>query len=309
MKLWKVHLAWALGALVLSFLWSRWTLALREPELMLRELAAETEEKKADGRASLPVSHARPAGAPDSAVPAAPRDPGALSEEESFVESIRLLLRSSGRAQHFEAMRLLERIPRGSVKVELLRLMLTCDDDTSRYSAVTGLIQELGPEAMPLLANLVISDPIAYIRRTIAGSLGLDQDPSTFDLLLEATRDSDRQVRVAAAASLHQRGQSGPAESLFLEIAPELRDSDGAVRRDAVFSICALGIPSSIPLLLSCLRDSNRDVREAAAGGLAPFNTPGLLAALEALLKDPDPVVARSAEAAIDQYRKQHAGD
>jgi len=86
-----------------------------------------------------------------------------------------------------------------------------------------------------------------------------------------------------------------------------LENPDGGVRREAVSDLAFLKLPSTVPLLLRSMRDSNGDVRLEAARGLGQLDPPGLLPMLQGLLKDPDPNVVEAAENAISRYERTHS--
>jgi HEAT repeat protein len=200
----------------------------------------------------------------------------------------------------------MNRIPKGDVRIELYREELSCKGAGFRYTALWRLHDLLGADEVPILKTILRSEPEAYVRRLSAQLLGLHGDPGTLDVLLQAYRDPDPTVQVTAAASLNRLGQPGPAEEIFPRLAPSLRDPDGAVRREAVGDICRLGLLSSAPLILQSFRDSNGDVRFAAARGVVDLDPPGLRSTLDELRKDPDPNVVEAADFAIKMYERAH---
>jgi hypothetical protein len=307
-KEWKIHLAWVLATPLLVWGWSRWSLAQREPEFLERERAVAARKVEAPGRSIVPASPVENLLAgPPSAVPAhSPNDAAAPSEEEAFVDSIRRLFQSERREDLAEAARRMDRIPKGPVRVDLLRAELRCKEAGYRYNAMVLLEDELGADVVPILQDVVRSDPETYVRRFAVERLGGLGGIETVNILLEAFRDPDRTIQLAAAASLNALGQKGPAEDLLPRLAEGLNHPDGAVRRDAAEDIGRLRLPSAMPVLLRCFRDSSGDVRFAAARWLAELEGPGLLPALEEQRKDPDPNVQKAAQTAIARYRTIH---
>jgi hypothetical protein len=308
MKYWKIHLAWAMLTLILAGLWGRWTVRSREPEVQERERAIQAGETNQSLPLVAPAHPPGPSNPAEMTGPGLPSPSGApgLSDEEEYVNSIRRLFRSDRREDWQEAGRRLNRIPNGDVKIELCREELSCRGAGFRYSAIYKLHDLLGADEVPILKNVLRTEPEAYIRRLSAQLLGLHGDPGTLDALLEAYRDPDPTVQVTAAASLNRLGQPGPAEELLPKLASSLRDPDGAVRREAVGDIRRLRLLSSAPLILQSFRDSNGDVRWDAARGLVDLDPPGLLSTLEDLRKDPDPNVVEAAEAGIQMYDRAH---
>jgi HEAT repeat protein len=297
-KDWKIHLAWALAVPIIAFLWGRWTVERREPELRARLAVVEgrlPRPEQASMSTPAPAQIPSPAGSP------IPR------ESEDYVAQIRRLLGSEKEADRSEGSLLLHRVPDGPEKKELILLGLTSPDHKLRHSALNDLLQLLGVDAVPLLQNMLKSDPEAYLRWSAAQLLGARGGTGTMEALLSAVHDPERCVQVTAAGALNHLGQPGPAEDLVPRVAADLSSPDGAVRHEAVKDLTLLKLPSTIPILLRSLRDSDGDVRLRAAMGLGELDSPDLLPSLEALRKDPDPNVVDAAEYAIARYqRKKH---
>jgi hypothetical protein len=307
-KNWKIHLAWAVLTPLLAALWGRWCVAPWEPEVLGRDRTIEVGVRAEPGRRPPSVASTAREPVPEDATgtPAPLRtEASAPTEEQAFVDSIRRLFESERSEDWFEASRRLCRIPKGPVRVDLLRGELGCKGSRFRYEALNYLEGDLGPEVVSFLQDALRSDPEASNRSYAAERLGIHGGAATANLLLEACRDPDPQVHLTAAASLNGLGQPGPAEDLLPSLAAGLNDSDDAARREATENICRLKLVSAIPVLLRCFRDSNGDVRFTASRGLAELEAPGLLPALEELRKDPDPVVGQLAQSTILLYRKQ----
>jgi len=295
-KDWRIHLAWALAVPVIAFLWGRWTVERREPELRARVAIVEGHSPRPK-QASMPT--AMPAQIPS---PAPSPFPG---EDGDYVAELRRLLRSEKKADRSEASRRLRRLPDGPEKRELLLLELASPDDELRSSALNDLTQLLGADAVPLVQNMLKSDPEAYLRRIAAEILGVLGGTGTIEALLSAVHDPERFVQVTAAGALNRLGQPGPAEDLVARVAADLSSPDAANRREAVKDLTLLKLPSIIPIVLRSLRDSDGGVRLQAAMGLGELDSPDLLPSLEALRKDPDPNVVDAAENAITRYQRK----
>jgi HEAT repeat protein len=297
-KDWKIHLAWALAVPIIAFLWGRWIVARPEPDLGARGAVAQgrpPRPEQASMSTPVPAQIQSPAGSP------IPR------EAEDYVAKLRRLLRSEKEADRSEGSLLLHRVPNGSEKRELVLLELASPDHRLRLSALTqyDLLQLLGADAVPLVQDMLKSDPEAYLRRIAAELLGSMGGTGTMEALLSAVHDPERYVQVTAAGVLNRLGQPGPAEDLVPRVAADLSSPDGAVRHEAVKDLTLLKLPSTIPILLRSLRDSDGDVRLRAAMGLGELESPDLLQSLEGLRKDPDPNVAGIAEIAITRYLRK----
>lgn len=301
MKDWKLHLGWAIVTPLLALIWGQWTAARQEQEVQVRERDAEARPGNSPAR-----NEQTPAPKSDTPPPRPPSASEPASEEQAYVDEIRRLFRSSVRADHWEASRRLVRIPRGPVMNELILDQLACPEETLRYSAISNLAAFMKAESVPLLVNVLKNDPDWGNRSLAAGHLGKYGGPSEIAPLLEAVHDREHGVQVAAAGSLRRLGQPGPAEELSGRIAERLGNPDGAVRREVVYDLGRLGVPSAVPVLIRCLTDSNGDVRSSASSELAEFEDPKMYSTLEALLKDPNPLVAEGAQAAIERYKMLH---
>ena len=295
MKTWKIHLAWAMAVPIVALLWGRWTVAHREPELRSGRALVDIRPSP-PGQALTPSSATRPI--PSAATPTIPR------EGEDHVEEIRRLLRSAKKEDRREADRRLYRVPDGPEKRELIHLELASPDPQLRSSALNQLLQLAGADAVPFVQAMLKSDPEAYLRRIAAEVLGGLGGAGTMEALLGAVHDPERYVQVTAAGALNRLGQPGPAEGLVATVAADLSSTDGAVRREAVKDLTLLKLPSTIPILLRSLRDSDGGVRLQAAIGLGELDSPDLLASLEALQTDPNTDVASIAEIAIIRYKR-----
>lgn len=298
MKNWKTHLAWAVATPVFAFSWGRWCVARQEPQVVVRERAAEVREEP-------PRNRPDPAPAPKTLSPAPPAFLRAdmPDDDQGYVDSIRRLFRSNDKKDCWEAARRLRRIPAGPLMNELLYDELACKDANLRYSAISSLGEALKADSVPLMLSLLKTESDGPSRRMAAEYLEKFGGPAAIEGLLQAVHDPESYVRLAAAAALNRLGQPGPAEALVPGIAAGLDSPDGGIRRDALYDLIRLHLPSVTPILVRCLRDPDGDVRKDASHGLGASADPRVLPILESLLKDADPKVAEAAETAISIYK------
>jgi HEAT repeat protein len=168
-------------------------------------------------------------------------------------------------------------------------------------------LAELGPQAksaVPFLLKIAENDQDAFTRRLALTALTKIGPPEAGDLesVQTALGDSSVEVRKYAAEILGKMGADGrPAAS---KLASALKDRDTRVRQVAAHSLGLLGPEArdvSFPALSDALRDTDHDVRVAAAEALASGNItgPGDVRFLGELLKHIDPEVRGHAARAI----------
>jgi HEAT repeat protein len=289
-KDWKIHLSWALAVPLIAFLWGRWIEARGEQERLTRGTIFDG-NRRHPGQPSISPSHRSPE---------SPLSP----EPQDVIAEVRRLLLSEKEEDRSRGEFLLRRVPDGPEKKELILLALASPDPELRSSALNDLVRLFGPDAVPYVQAMLKSDSEAYLRRIAAELLGSLGGTGTMEALLGAVHDPERYVQVTAAGALNRLGQPGPAEDLVLRVTADLSSPDSAIRGEAVKDLTLLKLPSTIPILLRSLRDSDSFVRGRAAAGLAELDSPDLAASLEALSKDPNPDVAYSAKVALIRYRR-----
>jgi hypothetical protein len=161
----------------------------------------------------------------------------------------------------------------------LLKAVETRDGpDAATIRTNAAVILSRGGDAkvlIPLLRNNF--DP--QVRLWAAQGLGDNADETVTLALIEALRDTNAQVRLAAMTGL----------SL-----PDRRD-----------------VPASVPAFLKCLDDKDPDVRLLAAYQLCrdPDAAPAIIPAIKEAQRNPDPVVKAAAAAALKEWpRDRHPG-
>lgn len=151
------------------------------------------------------------------------------------------------------------------------------------------------PEGVPLLLELLESDPDADVRGSAAAALSHQRVPATIPALCRAAYDSSEQVRFDVAASLGCFGESiweEPEGAPYRDQACRtllrlMDDPDDDVRDWATFGMHQGGhdTPEVRARLWKALDDPNPDVRGEASEGLALLHEPGLTQRLEDLLR------------------------
>ena len=142
-----------------------------------------------------------------------------------------------------------------------------------------------------------LRDSDAEVRRAAANSLGQLEDKRAVPGLIAALRDDDGEVRQQAAWALGQLEDRRATEPL----AAALRDSNIEVRRKAAWGLGQLEDQSAAPALAAALRDDDAEVRKTAAWGLGQLELRTAPAELIDALKDPNADVRRTAAWALSE--------
>jgi HEAT repeat protein len=149
-----------------------------------------------------------------------------------------------------------------------------------------------------------LKDPSPAVR---VAAIRDSQERIPDDLLIEALKDEDADVRLVAARYLHGRNDSS-----IRALLDALRDKHAGVRRQAAESLCEIGAPA-VPRLCEALNDPDPRVCAGAALALSDVAGPKggrqrdqaeldtVIPLLRALLKDEDAEVRRNAERALKE--------
>ncbi len=146
----------------------------------------------------------------------------------------------------------------------------------------------------------------AFVLARIGGAKAVPALP----VLRKGLKDDDPQVQALAAAGLAGIGKE--AEPAVPDLAEALRDSkDLIVRRNAVLALGHIGpgAKPAVPVLVGALRGNEPiELRRHAAEALAlialPHTEEAVPALLEAIQKDPDPLVRQRCIWSLFQYRQ-----
>ena len=138
----------------------------------------------------------------------------------------------------------------------------------SRRAAVVTSLRRIGtPDAVPVLSELLQSDPSEAVRRGAAFALGGFNDPAALPALRDALDDESETVRLWAIRSL---GQLRDRESVARLMAM-LDDSEWGHRQFAATALGEIGDERAMSGLARLLDDPNPAVRRAATEALHPF--------------------------------------
>jgi beta-lactamase regulating signal transducer with metallopeptidase domain len=144
-----------------------------------------------------------------------------------------------------------------------------------------------------------LKDTDKDVRETAMNALVQMRDPRMFDPLVAALKDSSADVREHAAFGLGQLHDARAVEPL----AAALKDQNPSVREQAVFALGQLHAVAAVEPIIAALKDTNPSVREQAAFALGQIRDRRAVEGLISALKDSNPSVREQAAFALGQMR------
>ncbi len=174
----------------------------------------------------------------------------------------------------------------------IARLVLAADPPPIR-NALADLLGRYGEAEGAALAELALTEGDDGVRSMIVHALRDADGPIAVPALRGAMKDRSAQVRAAGA---HEVGHRLDGKSLAPELLPLCRDSDPAVRSEAVFSLGVLAAPEGRRAVISATEDPDPEVRSRAVQAMGRIDRNWVRSAAAArLLVDSDDKVARIA--------------
>lgn len=200
--------------------------------------------------------------------------------------------------------------PVGDESSAALATTLREGDVPERRRAALALAERSALDDVPIraLASAATDDEDADVRQFAVEALGEVGGDLASDAVLAATTDDDPWTRSEAYVALDHFDREGYADRLRVG----LDDDHHAVRRTAAISLFKLRGEDAAPALLDLVDDPNSRVREWVAQLLGGIESEPARTALGELAADDEPVVARTAERALDAdagaFRRQFRG-
>jgi HEAT repeat protein len=191
-----------------------------------------------------------------------------------------------------------------------LAAILRDGDAPMRRRAALALAERtaLGDDSTSALASAATDDDDADVRQFAVEALGEVGGEVACEAVLAATTDDDPWTRSEAYVALDHLDREGYADRLR----EGLDDDHHSVRRTAAISLFKLRGEDAAPALLDLVDDPSSRVREWVAQLLGGIESSPAEAALAELAADDEPVVARTAERALEAdagaFRRQFRG-
>jgi len=166
-------------------------------------------------------------------------------------------------------------------------------DESVRIEAVELLVRNGSTRAVPELAEmLVVSDELRYHAIRALGRLRAEAAGAELERLFPRATGHERLEIVAALIRI-----GAPGLLPFLKA--RLKDAEPEVRRVAADGLARVATAAELPLLVQLSQDADWSIRNHAGWGLGRLGLPQGRDALLALVRDTEPVVARTARAAL----------
>jgi len=223
---------------------------------------------------------------------------------------------------------------RDPAAVDALTGLLADDNQGVRRAAVAALVARGGQRVVePLVRAMadpdaqvrsiaenalykrLLGDTDAETRRTTATALGRLKTPESVAPLLNAIKDADEGVRLAAIKALSTMGEMQAVLPLVLIVARETARarntgrSDAAMERAASQALDTLADERAVEPLQAALAQSDPDVREVAIRRLARIGSPEVGEALAGLLTDADGTIRRAAARGLVEMKWEPTAD
>ncbi|MGH9410329.1 MAG: HEAT repeat domain-containing protein, partial [Vicinamibacterales bacterium] len=168
---------------------------------------------------------------------------------------------------------------------------------------VTGIVDGITSAVQDAAQSAGDSTPRARQQSTTRDER--ERDPRAAAALIEALKDSDKDVRDTALSALVNMRDPRVLEPLM----SALKDSDADIRQKAAFGLGQLRDARAIEPLTGALHDSVPDVRQQAAFALGQIRDRRAAAPLASALKDENADVRQQAAFALGQLRDPSAVD
>lgn len=144
-----------------------------------------------------------------------------------------------------------------------------------------------------------LKDSDKDVRETAMNVLVRLRDPRMFEPLVAALKDSDADIREQAASALGRMRDARAIDPL----AAALKDASASVREQVVFALGQLRAAGTIEAIAMALRDASPSVREQAAFALGQIRDKRAIEPLISALKDGNPSVREQSAFALGQMR------
>lgn len=177
-----------------------------------------------------------------------------------------------------------------------------------RTSAIASLALGGTDEAIAALRQRARTDADAEVRRRAVYELGGLKDERLLDVLLQAARDADDQVRAESIHAVHETARELPEAVIPLFISA-VSDPSARVREQACLAL-RYSTPQAIPALMQALADEAPGVRLEAVIALGSLDASEAIDPIAELMRsDPDEEVRCYAASALSDLSDPRAAE
>lgn len=176
---------------------------------------------------------------------------------------------------------------------------------TSIASGAGASMGQFAGQIAGTVAGTVVDRVMDAVGAQAGETASSSADPRRLNALIEALKDSDREVRETALSALARSRDP----RVFEPLTAALKDASPDIRQQAAFGLGQMRDPRAIEPLSAALKDSSKDVREQAAFALGQLRARAAVPALSAALKDAEANVREQAVFALGQIRDASAVD
>lgn len=175
--------------------------------------------------------------------------------------------------------------------VDLLLKCLKDDDPTIQVDAIVRLGEIRSEQAVEALVEILNSNNV-LLRAHAATALGRIGSEKAIEPLRLALKDSEGMVRGDAIEALQNIGTEIAAKALTVALREE---EEGYSRQKAVLAIGEIGSENFIDDLISCLKDSDSDLRSYIAQAFKLIGSDKATLALQSVIRSDDSQLRRYA--------------
>lgn len=168
---------------------------------------------------------------------------------------------------------------------------------------IGGVLSAVGEGVTEAIAETVADAVAGHADQDKETAKGRGRDPRTVNALMEALKDTDKEVRETAMNALVQMRDP----RMFDPLVAALKDSSADVREHAAFGLGQLRDARAIQPLAGVLKDTSASVREQAVFALGQLRAVAAIDAIAIALQDASPSVREQAAFALGQIRDARA--
>ena len=151
----------------------------------------------------------------------------------------------------------------------------------TRRAAAKALEHIAKNEQVPVLINVLQTDPDRGVRLSAARTLGRLANDEALPVLVNSLQDKEAMVRVEAAHALSRYNSEAAFEALLNALSQSHDENNRFVREYAAEALGKLGDRRAVPNLIEALHDKSDLVRPSVATALGKLGEPAAIEPLQ----------------------------